>query len=79
MPPRRKWTITFYKHVRELEHGGLSSNDFQKEMLELVDTSTPIWSDEEDFQQLVRNPEFYIARYEASVSRTYPREAEQSN
>jgi tetratricopeptide (TPR) repeat protein len=64
-PPRREWTIVFYKHVRELERGGLSSNDFQKEMRELVDTSSPTWSEEEDFLQLVRNPEFYIARHES--------------
>jgi len=65
--PRRKWHLAFYRHVLALERGGLSLNDFQMEMRKLVDTSTSEWSDEENVLQLVRNPEFYIARHEASV------------
>jgi len=66
-PPRTKWEIAFYKNVITLERGGLSLRDFTEAMRKLVDTSTTAWSDEEDFLQLVRNPEFYIARHEASA------------
>jgi hypothetical protein len=63
--PRRKWQLAFYRHVLALERGGLSFSDFQTEMRELVDTSTSEWSGEENLLQLVRNPEFYVARHEA--------------
>jgi len=68
--PRTKWEITFYRHVLELERGRLSPGDFKEMMWGLVDTSGPVWSEGEDFMQLVRNPEFYIARHEASVAST---------
>jgi hypothetical protein len=64
-PPRSRWVIAFYKHVRELERGGLDAGDFKQMMRGLVDISAPEWSEEQDFLQLVRNVEFYIARHEA--------------
>jgi hypothetical protein len=67
-PPRTKWQIAFYRHVLARERGSLSSYDFQEALERLVDTSLPEWSNEEDFLQLVRNPEFYIARHEALKS-----------
>jgi hypothetical protein len=64
-PPRSRWVIVFYKHVRELERGGLDSGDFKEMTRWLVDISGPEWSEEQAFLQLVRNVEFYIARHEA--------------
>ena len=68
IPPGQKWQVAFYKHVLELERRGLSAGNFQGMMRELVDTSGTAWSEDKDFLQLVRNPEFYIARHEASVA-----------
>jgi hypothetical protein len=68
-PARTKWQIAFYRDVLALERGGLSLNDFQKEMRDLVDISTSEWSEEGDFLDLIRNPEFYIARHEVSRNR----------
>jgi hypothetical protein len=67
IPPRRKWQVAFYKHVLELKRGGKSTGDTDGTMRGLVDTSGSAWSQDKDFLQLVRNPEFYIARHEASV------------
>lgn len=65
--PRREWEIKFYKSIFQLERGGLNRSGFEGAMQGLVDTSAPEWSDEKSFLQLVRNPEFYIARHEASI------------
>ncbi len=64
-PPRYKWQIAFYRHVLALERGDLGAHDLVGTMRNLVDTSAPEWLEEEDFMQLVRSPEFYIARHEA--------------
>ncbi len=66
-PPGQKWQVAFYKLVLELEREGLNKGDFEGAMRGLVDTSGPAWSEEQDLLQLVRNPEFYIARHEASI------------
>jgi hypothetical protein len=66
-PPGQKWQVAFYRHVVELDRGRLSKGDFKDTISKLVDTSAPEWSEEKDFLQLVRNPEFYIARHEATM------------
>lgn len=67
--PRRKWQIDFYRHVLELERALVSPTEFREMMGALVDTSRPQWSNHEDFTQLVRNPEFYIARHEIAIGK----------
>lgn len=56
-----------YRHIVELDRGRLSKGDFKDTMRKLVDISAPEWSEEKDFLQLVRNPEFYIARHEVTI------------
>ena len=66
-PPSYRWEIAFYTHLRAKERGVMSSNEFKEVLRELVDTSVSEWSGDENFLQLVRNPEFYIARHEVSA------------
>jgi hypothetical protein len=63
--PRRKWLIAFYKHLLEFERGALQLNEFCRRMQRSVDEIGTEWSEVGDVVQLVRNEEFYIARYES--------------
>jgi hypothetical protein len=66
VPARQKWLIAFYKCVLGFERESMNLDEFKVTMQRMVDTSAPEWAEEGTFVQLLRNPEFYIARHEAS-------------
>lgn len=66
VPPQRRWLIEFYKLILELRRGNLSTARFRDAVRPLTDTAGPEWSKESDFEGLIRNEEFFIARSEGS-------------
>lgn len=65
IPPQRKWLINFYDFIIALRQEDRDSTEFKSRMLRFANASGPEWSKEEDFARLLRNAEFFVARYEA--------------
>lgn len=64
--PYLKWLTEFYKNVLSLSRDEQLMNTFRSRMHSITDTSTREWSDMRSFVSLLGQPEFFIARSEAS-------------
>jgi hypothetical protein len=66
--PRRAWQVEFYKLALGMQQAHLTPLEFDTMMKAKLLNSVLELSGIEDFLQLVRNPEYYLARHEASIA-----------
>jgi hypothetical protein len=66
--PARKWLKEFYKAILELGGNELSLDEFRICMKDIVAPSSQ-WTEARELRELLRNPEFFLARTEAARTR----------
>jgi hypothetical protein len=65
--PHCRWKTDFYRNLLQLREGHITSQQFKQEAATLADPDSCATWDEDAFVQLLRFPEFYIARHESSA------------
>jgi hypothetical protein len=64
----RRAVVKFYRSLLEFDAGVLSREELNARMVEIADTSAPQWIEQKAFTYLIWDPEFFLARHEASRS-----------